>query len=440
MTRRPSLTHISTKLQRIAEVARIHRGEALTALNHHIDVDLLVEAWRRTRKGGAAGVDGTTAAEYKINLLENLTSLCERFHKGTYRAPPVRRVHIPKGKGKTRPIGIPTLEDKILQRAVAMVLEAVYEQDFKNSSFGFRPGRSAHQALQQVRNDLVGMHGGYVIDMDISAFFDSLEHSVLRDFLDQRVRDGVIRRMIDKWLKAGIMEDGQLTYPEAGTPQGGVVSPLLANIFLHHVLDEWFDDVVLPRLSGRATLVRYADDAIIVCERKSDLTRIMRVLAKRFNRFGLSLHPDKTKVVAFLRPPHQGDGRDDGPGTFDFLGFTHYWARSRKGFWIIKQKTMTSRLCRALNSIGAWCRKYRHRPVREQHSTLSKKLRGHDNYYGITHNFRALQTFHEGVARLWRKWLHRRSQRGGMTWEKFQRLFEHYPLPKPRIMHRYIGA
>ncbi len=253
--------NISTKLQRIAELARQRSGVALTTLAHHIDSEFLGEAYRRTRKDGAAGVDGQTAKEYAEQLEANLAALLDRFKSGDYRAPPVRRVHIPKGDGsKTRPIGVPTFEDKVLQRAVTMVLEAIYEQEFLECSYGFRPGRSAHQALQAVWKGLMRMGGGWVLEIDIKSFFDTVDHGHLRSFLDQRVRDGVIRRMIDKWLKAGVLEDGSVSYPDEGTPQGGVLSPLLANVYLHEVLDRWFERDVLPRMRGRAFLIRYADD------------------------------------------------------------------------------------------------------------------------------------------------------------------------------------
>jgi len=260
MTGTPSPLDISTRLQRIAELAK-KAPVALTTLAHHIDIEFLREAYRRTRKDGATGVDGQTATMYAEKLDENLRSLLDRFKSGTYKAPPVRRVNIPKGDGaKTRPIGIPTFEDKVLQRAVTMVLEAIYEQDFLPCSFGFRPGRSAHDALQVLWEGLMEMGGGWVLEVDIQGFFDSLDHGHLRDFLDQRVRDGVVRRTINKWLKAGVLDGGTLSRPDAGTPQGGVVSPLLANVYLHEVLDKWFESEVKPRLDGRALLIRYADD------------------------------------------------------------------------------------------------------------------------------------------------------------------------------------
>src|SRR6266542_1505153 len=322
-----SFTSVSTKLQRIAELARRSPSTALTTLAHHIDVDFLREAYRRTRKDGAPGVDRQTAEEYAQNLEANLQALLGRFKSGTYRAPPVKRVHIPKGDGsKTRPIGIPTFEDKVLQRAVAMVLEAVYEQDFLDCSFGFRPQRSAHDALHLLRERAMRT-GAVVVEAFKQAFFDSLDHAHLRGFLDLRVRDGVIRRVIDKWLKAGVLEEGSVSFPEAGTPQGGVISPLLANVYLHEVIDKWFANEVRPRLRGPAELVRYADDFVIVFAREEDARKVMAVLPKRLARYGLTIHPTKTRMVPF-GPPGAGRGR---PGTFDFLGFTHFWARTRTG-------------------------------------------------------------------------------------------------------------
>jgi group II intron reverse transcriptase/maturase len=253
--------NVSTRLQRIAEQSRKHPERAWNTLAHHIDTDFLREAFRRVRKDGAPGVDGRSAAGYAERLDENLAALVTNLHTGGYCAPPVRRVYIPKGNGKQRPIGIPTIEDKLLQRAVTMVLEAVYEQDFLDCSYGFRPGRGAHQALEWLQRELVLMGGGYVIDVDLESFFDSLDHAALRSFLDRRIRDGVLRRAIDKWLKAGVMEDGMVQGAEAGSPQGGVISPLLANIYLHEVVDVWFEQMVKPLLRGRALMVRYADDS-----------------------------------------------------------------------------------------------------------------------------------------------------------------------------------
>jgi RNA-directed DNA polymerase len=419
---------VSTRLQRIAEQARKAPGMAFTTLAHHIDVELLREAHRITRKDGATGVDGETAQQYAANLEENLVSLHERLKAGTYRAPPVKRVHIPKGDGsKTRPIGIPTFEDKILQRAVTMVLEAVYEQDFRDCSYGFRPQRSAHQALERLWKRAMDS-GAVVLEVDIQAFFDSLDHGHLRNFLDLRVRDGVVRRVIDKWLKAGVLEEGSVSYPEAGTPQGGVISPLLANVYLHEVIDKWFADEVRPRLLGRADLVRYADDFVIVFTREEDARRVLDVLPKRLAKYGLTLHPMKTRLVQF-RP--SGPGRGE-PGSFDFLGFTHFWAQSRKGRWVVKRKTARGRFSRALKRIAQWCKSHRHCEVREQHRHLCQAVRGHYGYFGLPGNSKAIASFAYRVVLVWAKWLQRRSQRL-MTTTRVAALLDRYPLPPPRI-------
>jgi len=406
---------------------------AFTTLAHHIDVEFLTEAYRRTRKDAATGVDDQTADEYAANLEENLRSLRDRLHSGRYRAPPVLRVHLPKGDGRTRPIGIPTFEDKVLQRAVSMVLEAVYEQEFLDCSYGFRPGRSAHDALETLWQGLMDMGGGWVVEVDIQGFFDTLDHGHLRRFLDRRVRDGVLRRAIDKWLKAGVLEHGSVTYPELGTPQGGVASPLLANVYLHEVLDVWFERDVKPRLSGRAFAIRYADDAVLVFSSEQDARRVLDVLPKRFGKYGLTLHPEKTRLVEFQRPSRRtGGGRSE---TFDLLGFTHYWGKSWKGGWVVRRKTMRSRFSRAMKAIAQWCRLHRHDTIDEQHRSLKRKLQGHYAYYGITGNARSLGRFAHEVPRVWRKWLGRRSQRAKMTWERFLRLLQRYPLPPPRVVH-----
>ncbi len=442
MAERPSSTAVSTKLQRIAQLAKEDPTRVLTNLAHHIDMDFLREAYRQTRKSGAVGVDGQTAEDFAADLDRNLQALLDGFKSGRYRAPPVKRVHIPKGDGKkTRPLGIPSFTDKVLQRAVTMVLTAVYEQDFLDCSYGFRPRRSAHDALHVLREGIMEMGGGWILDADIQAFFDNLDHGKLREILDQRVRDGVLRRMIDKWLKAGILEEGELSYPEGGTPQGGVVSPILANVYLHEVLDTWFATEVLPRLQGRAFLVRYADDFVIVFQQETDARRVLEVLPQRFARYGLTVHPDKTRLVRFERPnasprrdeDDQGGPKAQQPSTFELLGFTHHWARSSRGYWVVKRKTAKSRFNRALMAIDRWCHHARHRPVSEQHADLAAKLKGHYNYYGITGNSPALSRFLWSVERIWRRWLGRRSQRGYMSWQRFGRLKESYPLPSPRI-------
>jgi len=437
MTRTSSLELVSTRQEKIAKLAREAPGMVLTTLAHHIDLEWLKEAYRRTPKDRAPGVDGVTAAAYEAELEANLTELLKRLKTGSYRAPAVRRVHLPKpGKGQqTRPIGIPTLEDKVLQRAVLMVLEPVYEQDFLSCSYGFRPGRSAHQAIEALRAQLTELGGGWVIDLDIQSFFDTVDWAHLRSFLDQRVRDGVIRRAIGKWLNAGVMEQGVLKYPEEGTPQGGVISPLLSNVYLHEVLDQWFEQVVKPRLKGRGFLIRYADDAVLGFECEEDARRVMEALPQRFARFGLKLHPEKTRMIDFRSPDRREPPDEGGPRGFTLLGFTHFWARSGKERWTIQRKTAPARFARALRAIWEWCRANRHRPVAEQHAALSRKLRGHYAYYGITGNYRALACFLWRVGRTWRYWLSRRSHRARMPWDRFNRLLARSPLPPARVVH-----
>jgi RNA-directed DNA polymerase len=430
---------VSTKLERIAELAKQMPGKAMWSLSHHIDIEWLREAYRRIRKDGAVGVDGVTAAEYAKNLEANLQSLLDRAKSGDhYRAPAVRRVHIPKGDGsKTRPIGIPTFEDKILQKAIAMLLEAVYEQDFLPCSYGFRPKRGAHNALDALWRHVMSMGGGWVLEGDIEAFFDSVDHAKLREVLNQRVRDGVVLRLIGKWLKAGVMEDGAVRHPETGTPQGGVISPLLANVFLHEVLDAWWEREVQPRLRGRTALVRYADDFVLVFETEEDARRVADVLPKRFEKYGLRLHPVKTRLVRFEKPPSAPPtgGHGGEPTSFDLLGFTHFWGKSQKGNWVVMRKTARDRFRRTLHRIAMWCRTNRHLSIKEQHTALARKLRGHDAYFGITGNARALGLLRHRVARIWQKWLNRRSRKARMTWARMNRLLAKHPLPTLRVVH-----
>jgi group II intron reverse transcriptase/maturase len=429
---------ISTKRQRIADLAARMPATPLTTLAHHIDHAWLKEAYRQTRKSGATGVDGQTAAAYAADLDANLADLLERAKSGRYRAPPVRRTYIPKGDGsELRPLGIPTFEDKVLQRAVAMVLESVYEQDFYDGSYGFRPGRSAHDALHATREALMAMGGGWVLSLDIASYFDRVDHRLLQDVVRQRVRDGVLTRLIGKWLKAGVMEDGQWRSTGTGTPQGGVVSPILANVFLHEVLDRWFEETVKQHLRGRAQLVRYADDAVLLFERADDARRVLRVISDRFAKYGLTVHPDKTRLVAFHRPPRDADSPKPHSGTFDLLGFTHYWGRSRRGFWVIRRKTAKDRYARTLRAIHQWCRANRHRPVRAQWRALCRKLDGHYAYFGITGNMRSVAAVRWAAQRCWRYWLARRSQHATMPWRRFRPLLARYPLPAPRLAARH---
>jgi len=425
---------VLTKLERIAEQAREYPELVFTSLIHLMDVDFLREAFRRTRKDAAPGIDGVTAKKYAENLEENLQDLYERLVNKKYRATPVKRVWLDKEDGRKRPIGITVLEDKIVQRAVAMLMGAVYEQDFYDFSYGFREGRSPHNALHELRERCMKMNIGWIIDLDVSGCFDNIEHGKLMDVIKQRINDGGIIRLIGKWLHAGVMEGETLSYSEKGTPQGGVISPLLANIYLHHVLDEWFEREVKPLMRGRVFIVRFADDAVIGCELEYDARRVKEVLSKRFGRYGLTVHPQKTKLVRFRKPRKDDDDRKN--GTFDYLGFTHYWAKSRRGYWVIKRKTMKKRWRRAVKAVWIWCRNNRHEPLEEQYKKLCQKLRGHFQYYAIRGNYRMLEKVREYARKAWRYWLHRRSRKRRMTWERFAELEEVFPLPKPRILHQ----
>jgi group II intron reverse transcriptase/maturase len=431
---------VSTKLRQIAEQAVRYPDCVFTTLAHLIDVDFLCEAHRLTKKSSAPGIDKVTAKDYAVNLDENLRNLHERMRSGRYKAPPVERTWLEKEDGSQRPIGKPTFEDKVVQRAVAMLLSAIYEQDFHDFSHGSRKGHSQHRALKELREQCMGINISWLVDADVRGFYDSIDHDLLRETLRKRVNDGSIIRLIGKWLNAGVMEDGNLTYPETGTPQGGVISPVLANIFLHEVLDDWFVRDVLPRMRGRCFLIRYADDFIIGCELESDARRLMDVLPKRFARFNLTIHPEKTQLVAFGKPRRRTGLTPDprpksGNGTFDFLGFTHYWGRSRRGYWVIMRRTSMKRVRRACRTLWRWCHDQMHQPLQWQYGKLCQKLQGHYQYYGIRGNYRLMERVYHHAKRAWRRWLSRRSTKG-IIWEKFERMLEAYPLPRPRIIHQ----
>ncbi|HRY50354.1 MAG TPA: group II intron reverse transcriptase/maturase [Candidatus Paceibacterota bacterium] len=434
-----------TKQQRIAEIARQRPTERLTALNHYLDVEGLTEAYHRVRRDSAPGVDGQRVSDYGQYLGESLPALLHRAKHGSYVAPPVKRVHLPKeGTNETRPIGMPTSEDKVLQRAVAMLLEPIYEEAFYDFSYGFRPGRSPHQALEAFWQQATGHGVRWVLELDIRKYFDSVNRSNLMVLVGQWIGDGVVLRLLSKWLHAGVMEEGRVNYPETGTPQGGVISPLLSNIYLHEVFDRWFAEVVRERMKGRVFAVRFADDLVMGFTHRKDAERVYRVIFQRFEKYGLKLHPEMTRLVPFGRPEKGGlDGEPPHePGTFDFLGFTHYWGRSRRGYWVIRRKTAAKRLRRTLRAIGDWCRTNRHRGMFDQFKVLVRKLDGHYAYYGITGNGPSLEQVRTATQKVWRKWLARRSRESkAHTWEWMNRMLkEMFVFPYARVVHSIFGA
>jgi len=423
---------MSPQLLEVRERAKRDPQKRFMSLAHIIYEMMLQRAFDGIRKDAAVVVDGITKEQYGQDLEVKLSDLHQRLRNKTWRHQPIRRVHIPKEQGKTRPIGISSIEDKVVQEAVRQVLEAVYEPVFLDVSFGFRPGRSAHDALRALNRVLHRGEVNWILEADIVSFFDSINRKMLMEMLQERVADGSLLRLVGKCLHVGILDDAEYSEPDVGTVQGSSLSPLLGNVYLHHVLDLWFEHVVRPRMRGKAHLIRYADDLVIGFEREDDAKRVMGVLGRRFARFGLNLHPEKTRLVPFARPP-SGQTNGKGPATFDFLGFTHYWARTRRGRWEPALKTRQARLRRAIAAVTAWCRSHRHLPVKQQHAALVRRIDGHCNYFGVNGNLRSLDRLYSHVRRAWHKWLSRRSQRAYLNWTRFADLLKDFPLPRPTI-------
>jgi RNA-directed DNA polymerase len=423
---------VSTKLLKVAERAKREPKARLLALAHLIDKEMLRAAYDRIRKDAAVGVDGVTKEKYGERLEENLVTLHARMKAGQYRHQAIRRVHIPKAPGKTRPIGISTVEDKIVQNALTTVLGVIYEQDFLDCSYGFRPKRSAHDALRSL--DAAGGRGevNWVLEADIESFFDSLDRKKLSEMLRQRIADESFMRLVGKCLHVGVLDGEEYEEPEVGTVQGSTLSPMLGNIYLHYVLDLWFAGEVKTRLKGRATLIRYADDFIIGFERQEDAMLVEGLVRERMAQYGLRLHPEKTRLLPFQRPrPWQAGGK--GPGTLDFLGFTLFWRRTRGQFWALTYKTRKARLQKAAQAIADFCRRRRHWPVKDQHASLCRRIRGHINYFGVSGNWNSLVLLIRIAERVWLKWLRRRSQRTRLNWQRYKAFLKVYPLPRPHI-------
>lgn len=421
---------VSPGLLGVAERAKRQPEVKMLALARFIDEPALERAFRRLRRDAAVGVDGCTVEQYGEQLAANLQALRARMKAGQYRHQPIRRVNIPKENGKTRPIGISTVEDKIVQGALRDVLEAVYEQDFLDCSYGFRPGRRAHDAIRSLNGVINQGDASFIVEADIVSFFDSIDRKLLMEMLRDRIADESLMRLVGKCLHVGVLAGEECLEPDEGTAQGSSLSPLLGNIYLHHVLDLWFVREVQPQLRGRSALVRYADDFVLCFQRQDDAERVWKVLGLRFAKYGLTLHPQKSRCFAF-RPPRDGD--DQGGSTFDFLGFTSYWGRTRSGMRRVAFRTRGVRLRRAINAVYDWCRRHRHHSVAEQHRALTRKLIGHYGYFGVNGNIEALRNLRYWAHRAWKKWLSRRSQRARMPWKRFNELTKVFQLPHARI-------
>lgn len=421
---------MQTSLQGIAEKARRQPEYRFLNLYTMLNEENLLDSWRYLKKDAASGIDRVSARAYEEHLAENISSLVECLKRRSYRAKLVRRQYIPKGEGKYRPLGIPAIEDKLLQKAVSRILEAIFEQEFLVYSFGYRPNVGAQDAVGELTYELQFGWYGYVIDADIKGFFDNLDHDWLIKMLSLRIRDNAFLRLIRKWLKAGILDtDGKVLHPATGTPQGGIVSPVLANIYLHYVLDLWYEKVVRPR-SGDSYLCRYADDFVCLFRYRQDAERFYRELPERLVKFGLRISAEKTRIVRFTKHRMRDQSR------FDFLGFEFRWARNRKGKPQVKRRTSRKKLRQSLRHFTEWCRENRNLPLRLLFSSLNSKLRGYYNYYGVIDNSESLREFFSQAVQTLFKWLNRRSQRRSYNWTGFRAMLEHYGLERPRITER----
>lgn len=426
---------METKLARIAEMAKADPKLRFTSIGHLINEEALVESHMAMVKGKATGVDGVTKEMYERNLESNVTGLVERLKQKSYKPQPARRTYIPKDGKSMRPLGIPAYEDKLVQHALKRILEAIYEQDFLDFSYGFRPGRGMHDALRKLTRIIEWGKINYIVDADIKGFFNHVDHEWMMKFLDLRIGDPNIQRLVRRMLKAGIEEDRNFEPTEEGTPQGSVVSPVLANIYLHYALDLWFEIVVKRQCKGQAEIVRFADDFVCCFQHKDDAERFYKALVQRLAKFNLSVAEEKTKIIEFGRYAEEnrkkrGMGK---PDTFDFLGFTHYCSKSQKGKFRVKRKTSAKKFRQKAKAMKAWIRANRHLDQETFIKTIRAKLRGHYRYYGITDNARKIKSFYLITSNLIFKWLNRRSQRRSMTWDKFVEVVKLFNLPQPRI-------
>ena len=427
---------METKLRRIAEIARTKPNERFTSLIHLINAETLMQSHNNMKAGKASGIDNVTKYEYEANLGENIEDLVGRMKRNAYRPQPARRVYIPKpGSNNKRPLGIPAYEDKLVQAVLAEILNAIYEQDFLECSFGFRPNRGCHDALQLLDKILNKPSIRYVVDTDIKGFFDNIDHEWMMKFIEHRIEDKNLRRLISRFLKAGITEAGIRYDTPQGTPQGGVCSPILANIYLHYTLDLWFDKIVRKHCRGDAYMVRYADDSIFCFQYAEDALRFYRAFINRLDKFGLEISQEKTKIIR-LNKDDEDSGEDDNGSSFDFLGFTHYVGRDKNGRKRVKRKTSKKKYKASLLRCKEWMKRNRNIPVKQFMRIMKAKVQGHCNYYGITDNRMAVSNYIDECKRLLYKWLNRRSQRKSFCWDKFSLFLDKYPLPKAKTYVR----
>jgi RNA-directed DNA polymerase len=432
---------MQTKLDLIADIARREGSGRINNVAWLLNEENLKECFGQLKKRKAAGVDGVTWEEYESGLGENLRGLVERMKRQTYKPQPVRRAYIPKANGKKRPLGIPAIEDKIVQKGMTRILEAVYEADFLDCSYGFRPNRGSHQALNRLDKIIMAQPINHIIEADIKGFFDHVDHVWMVKFLEHRINDPNFLRLVSRFLRNGYMEEGKEYDVEEGTPQGGIISPVLANVYLHYVLDLWVERVVKPRSRGVVEMVRYADDFVICVQYKDEAESILRDLRERLAEFRLELAEDKTRCIEFGRYAKQNaEAKGTKPATFGFLGFTHFIDKTRKGTYKLGRKTDRKRLTVKLKALGGWFKATRNRlPLRELWKTFKAKLAGHFQYYGVSGNFRGIMRYWQEAVRLAMKWLNRRSQKKSFNWTTFAQYMERHPLPAPTIHHNFYN-
>jgi group II intron reverse transcriptase/maturase len=428
-----------TKLSLISGHARRDSTFKFTSLAHHLNKEFLRDCYKSLNRNKAVGIDNVSWEEYGRELDENLERLVWRLKRKKYQPQPAKRVYIPKSETEKRPLGIPALENKIVERGITWILEAIFEQDFLDCSYGFRPGRSCHQALKRLNELIMFQPVNHIVEADIKGFFDNVPHEQLMEFIRIRIGDRTLLDLIEKFLKAGYVDNGELIKTDMGTPQGSILSPMLANIFLHYVLDTWYQTTVKSHVSGFCEIVRYADDFICVVRYVDDARRIERGLKNRFNKYGLALHPTKSRNISFGRFERQNASQQHRrANTFDFLGFTHYCDKSRRGNFKLGRKTSRKKFSAKCREMNGWLKAIRNVvATKEWWKILAAKLRGHFQYYGVSENYAAISRFYQVTLKMVRKWLNRRSQQRKMSWEKFTNYLEHYPLPKPKIVHRF---